>query len=77
MLAIIFIGVLNWGHAVDRGRALELDALVYDTWSHRRILLEDALGRARVGIGVAWNLQRRKTLRSRARWRDWSARSNG
>jgi hypothetical protein len=43
MLAIVFIGILNWGHAVDSGRALELDALVCDTWSHRRVLLEDAL----------------------------------
>lgn len=42
MLAVVFIGVLNRGHAVDSGCAAELNALVGHTWSNRRVLLEDA-----------------------------------
>lgn len=43
MLAVVFIGILNWGHAVDSGSATELNALVCGTWSNRRVLLENAL----------------------------------
>jgi hypothetical protein len=77
VLSVIFIGILNWGHTVNSRRALELNALVCGAWSDRRVLLEDALRRARVDIRVAWNLQRRETLGCWAHGRNWRTRSNG
>lgn len=61
-----------------RRRDLEFDALVGDTWTGHRLLLENALRRAGVGVIVGGYLQRREPLACRARgryWRDWSARN--
>lgn len=77
MLAVVLVCILDGRHTVDNWRAPELNALVRGALLHRRILLEDALGRARVDIRVTWHLERRETLGGRARGRNWSTRSNG
>lgn len=67
MLAVVFICILNRRHTVDSWRATELNALVCGALLHGRVLLEDALGRARVDVRVTWHLERRETLGGRAR----------
>jgi len=77
MFAVVLVCILNGCHTVNRWRATELNALVRGALLHGRVLLEDALGRARVDIRVTWDLERRETLGCWARGRNWSARSNG
>ncbi len=77
MLAVVLVCILNGRHTVDSWRATELNALVRGALLHGRVLLEDALGRTRVDVRVARHLERRETLGSGARGRNWSTRSNG
>lgn len=62
MLAVVLVRILNWCHTVDCGGSLKLDAFLGCCSLYGRVLLEDALRRAGVGVGIAWHLQGREPL---------------
>lgn len=71
--AIVFLGILDGRDTVDSGSALELNPL-FCVIRGARMFLENTLGRARVVVGVAWYLERREPLCTRARRGNRSAR---
>lgn len=62
VLAIVLIRVLNRCHTVDCWCPLELDVFPLGACLCGRVLLENALRGAGVGVGIAWHLQGRESL---------------